>query len=98
MRLDPLSIHVKAGGNHDIVNAHSRTKGPSWRMIVSLEKTGVKMWGVYPGGQSGNPGSEFYSNMIDPWVNGKYFEMVFMHHPEDAAHRIYYTTHLNRQE
>lgn len=98
MRLDPLSIHVKAGGNHDIVNAHSRTKGPSWRMIVSLEKTGIKMWGVYPGGQSGNPGSEFYSNMIDHWVNGQYFEMVFMHHPQDASNKIYYSTQLIRQE
>ena len=58
MRIEPLGIHVRAGGNHDIVNAHSRTNGPSWRMIVSLEKSGIKMWGVYPGGQSGNPGQQ----------------------------------------
>lgn len=73
-----LSIPVKTGGNHDIVNAHSRTHGPSWRMIVSLEKTGVQAWGLYPGGQSGNPGSVHYSNMIDRWSNGRYFTLKFM--------------------
>jgi penicillin G amidase len=98
MRLDPLGVHVKAGGNHDIVNAHGRTKGPSWRMIVSLENTGIKMWGIYPGGQSGNPGSVFYSNMIDRWVNGQYFPMLFMHYAEDGRNRVFYSTQLNKQE
>lgn len=98
MRIEPLSIHVRSGGNHDIVNAHSRTHGPSWRMIVSLEKTGVQMWGVYPGGQSGNPGSPFYSNMLDHWVNGKYYPMFFMHSREDGANRAFYTTQFMRQK
>src|SRR5690349_2693529 len=40
-RLEPLSVRVQHGGNHDIVNASTRTHGPSWRMIVSLEKSGV---------------------------------------------------------
>jgi penicillin amidase len=93
-RLEPLAVHVRAGGNHDIINAHSTTKGPSWRMIVSLEKTGVKMWGVYPGGQSGNAGSEYYINMIDPWVNGEYFQIQFFHYPEDALKYTFFTTQL----
>jgi penicillin amidase len=93
-RLEPLGVHVRAGGNHDIINAHSTTKGPSWRMIVSLEKTGVKMWGVYPGGQSGNAGSEYYINMIDPWVNGEYFQIQFFHYPEDALKYTFFTTQL----
>jgi penicillin amidase len=42
---------------------------PSWRMVVSLEKTGVRAWGVYPGGQSGNPGSPYYNNMLNTWAN-----------------------------
>jgi len=98
MRLEPLGIHVRSGGNRDIVNAHSRTHGPSWRMIVSLEKSGIVMWGVYPGGQSGNPGSMNYSNMLDHWVNGKYFPLLFMRSPEDGANRIFYTTQLTRQK
>jgi penicillin amidase len=85
LRLEPLSIHVLAGGNRDIVNAHSKTHGPSWRMIVSLEKSGVKAWGVYPGGQSGNPGSSHYINMVNTWVDGKYYPLLFLQQPEASA-------------
>lgn len=77
MQLDPLSVRVQYGGNHDIVNATSRTHGPSWRMIVSLEKGGIRAWGVYPGGQSGNTGSPYYSNMIPLWATGKYVPLKF---------------------
>jgi penicillin amidase len=78
LRQEALSYHVIHGGNHDIVNAHSKTHGPSWRMVVSLEKGGVKAWGVYPGGQSGNPGSPYYNNMIEPWTKARYFKMNFV--------------------
>jgi penicillin amidase len=76
-RLAPFSYHVKHGGNGSIVNAHGKRNGPSWRMVVSLEKQGVKAWGVYPGGQSGNPGSPYYNNMIDVWVADHYFNLHF---------------------
>jgi penicillin amidase len=92
-----LSIPVKTGGNHDIVNAHSRTHGPSWRMIVSLEKTGIQAWGLYPGGQSGNPGSEHYSNMIDRWSNGRYFKLKFLQ-TDEASDRILTSTKLTPKE
>ena len=85
LRLEPLSYHIIHGGNHDIVNANSRTHGPSWRMVVSLEKTGVKAWGVYPGGQSGNPGSPFYNNMIGPWTKARYFTMHFVTSPQQLT-------------
>jgi penicillin G amidase len=77
LRMDPMSIHVRAGGGRDIVNAHSRTHGPSWRMVVSLEKSGVRAWGTYPGGQSGNPGSPHYTDMLGRWLEGKYFSLHF---------------------
>jgi penicillin amidase len=95
LRLDPLSFHIKHGGNHDIVNAHSRTHGPSWRMIVSLEKTGIKSRAVYPGGQSGNPGSYYYNNMLDRWTADKHFRMMFIHTPEEAGSQVLYSTQLN---
>lgn len=93
--MEPLSIKVKHGGNSSIVNAHSRTHGPSWRMIVSLEKTGVKTWAVYPGGQSGNPGSYYYSNMIDRWVADQHYRMMFIHSAEEAGKQALYSTVLN---
>ena len=39
-------------------------------MIVSLTPE-TEAYGVYPGGQSGNPGSKFYDDFIDKWVAGK---------------------------
>ena len=33
--------------------------------------------GVYPGGQSGYPGSPYYDNMINDWVNGKMYDLQF---------------------
>jgi penicillin G amidase len=96
--LRALSIPVKTGGNHDIVNAHSRTHGPSWRMVVSLEKSGVKTWATYPGGQSGNPGSAHYNDMLTRWIDGRYFQMLFIQKPEDAGERKFFTTQLNPEE
>ncbi|GAG90941.1 unnamed protein product, partial [marine sediment metagenome] len=63
--------NLETNGNSGIVNATSLTFGPSWRMIVALGPE-LKAWGIYPGGQSGNPGSKFYDNMIDDWAAGKY--------------------------
>jgi penicillin amidase len=93
-----LSIPVKTGGNHDIVNAHSRTHGPSWRMVVSLEKTGVKTWATYPGGQSGNPGSAHYSDMLERWTKGQYFSLLFLQKPEEAVTKVVLTTNLNPEK
>ncbi|MFN4946820.1 MAG: penicillin acylase family protein [Chryseotalea sp.] len=78
LRIQALNIPVRHGGNHDIVNAHSRTHGPSWRMVTSLEKTKVKTWATYPGGQSGNPGSPYYDRFLERWTQGRYFELDFM--------------------
>ncbi len=43
-------------------------------MIVELSDP-PKAWGVYPGGQSGNPGSIFYNNFTNKWVAGEYFRL-----------------------
>lgn len=78
LKQEGFSYHIKHGGNSSIVNAHSKRNGPSWRMVVSLEKTGVTAWGVYPGGQSGNPGSPYYNNLIQLWEAGNYLKFVFV--------------------
>ncbi|MGC1244207.1 MAG: penicillin acylase family protein [Chryseosolibacter sp.] len=93
--LSALAIPVKTGGNHDIVNAHSRTHGPSWRMVVSLEPSGIKTWATYPGGQSGNPGSAHHHDLLARWVKGSYFPLLFMKSPDENMQKIFYTTHLN---
>ena len=68
-------LHVGGAGN--IINAVTHSHGPSWRMIVQLTTT-TEAYGVYPGGQSGNPGSKYYDNMVDSWVAGKYNKLWIM--------------------
>ena len=77
LRQKAFSYDIEHGGNSSIVNAHSKTHGPSWRMVVSLEKSGINAWGVYPGGQSGNPGSPYYNNLLTLWTQGKYVKFNF---------------------
>jgi penicillin G amidase len=37
----------------------------------------IKAYVVYPGGQSGNPGSKYYATFLDYWVKGKYYEVKY---------------------
>lgn len=78
LKIPALSrLHVPIGGGANIINATTSNHGPSWRMIVHLtDKT--EAYGVYPGGQSGNPGSKYYDNFIDTWAAGKYYPLLFL--------------------
>ncbi len=63
-----------SGGGRDIINAYKQFHGPSWKMIVHLTDT-TEAYGIYPGGQSGNPGSKYYDNSVLDWVQGKYYKL-----------------------
>jgi penicillin amidase len=69
--------HIATGGNANVVNANRQNNGASWRMIVEMGET-PNGWGVYPGGQSGNPGSRVYANGIPVWAKGEYFRLNFL--------------------
>ena len=78
LQLPALSrLHLPIGGGKNCVNATTSAHGPSWRMIVHMTDE-TEAYGVYPGGQSGNPGSKFYDNFIDSWAAGKYFKLLFL--------------------
>ena len=82
LMLDAFSrLHLPIGGGTNTINAANEKHGPSWRMIVSLTPQ-TKAYGVYPGGQSGNPGSKFYDDFVDHWAEGKYYSLWVMT-PED---------------
>jgi len=68
---------LKIGGWGNTVNAAKGDHGPSWRMVVEMGKDKVSAFGVYPGGQSGNPGSKYYASFLDYWVAGKYYPLSF---------------------
>ncbi len=81
---------LPVGGNGNIVNAVTHSHGPSWRMIVHLSNT-TEAYGVYPGGQSGNPGSPYYDNMLGHWVAGEYYPLWVMKDTERTDQRIKWT-------
>ncbi len=55
-------------------------------MVVELTQP-VKAFGVYPGGQSGNPGSPHYDTGLDHWAKGEYFALSFWTNESEAANR-----------
>jgi penicillin G amidase len=69
-----------AGGDPFTVNAAdgypTSYQGASWRMIVRWTGTGQPVAeGIYPGGQSENPASPWYSNLVADWWDGRYRRM-----------------------
>ena len=70
-------FNIPIGGDRSIVNATAENHGPSWRMIVEMTSPPTAI-GIYPGGQSGNPGSKYYDNFIDDWAQGNYHQLQFL--------------------
>ncbi len=84
--LDPFSSrNVYNGGNAGIINATNSSNGPSWRMIV--DEGAMKAYVVYPGGESGNPGSPFYDNQVKTWAKGEYYEANFVKDGEQLGNK-----------
>ena len=75
------------GGGVNVINATTHDHGPSWKMIVQLT-TPTEAYAVYPGGQSGNPGSRFYDNFVDTWAAGKYYRLWVMQKNEIGDKRV----------
>ena len=87
-KLPALSkMNLPIGGGVHNINATKQTHGPSWRMVISLTKQ-TEAYGVYPGGQSGNPGSKYYDNFVDQWAAGKYYTLWMMTKGEEKDKRI----------
>ena len=77
-RLKPFSYEgLATGGWGNAINAMKQNHGPSWRMVVEMGNK-VRAHVVYPGGQSGNPGSKYYASFLDSWVKGNYYEAKFV--------------------
>jgi penicillin amidase len=76
-----------AGGTGGVINALRDNNGPSWRMVVQLGPT-VKGYGVFPGGESGNPGSFYYRDMFETWKDGQLKEMLFLNSAMEVSGKI----------
>ncbi|NBC66836.1 MAG: penicillin acylase family protein [Bacteroidetes bacterium] len=75
-------------GAAEAINAVRGTHGPSWRMVVELDPEGVRGYGVYPGGQSGNPGSDNYDEFVEPWRKGELFELTFLREKPEQSEKF----------
>jgi penicillin amidase len=70
-------LNLPIGGGQHVINATTEQHGPSWRMVVHLTDE-TEAYGLYPGGQSGNPGSPYYDSFVDYWAAGKYYKLLFL--------------------
>ncbi len=71
------SLHTSGGSQ--IVNSMKQSHGPSWRMIVELTSPPTA-WVNYPGGQSGNPASKHYKDMVSDFFDNKYYPVALRNH------------------
>jgi penicillin amidase len=85
-------INVYTGGGAGILNATSERHGASWRMVVEMGDGG-EAFGIYPGGQSGNPGSKYYDNLLKKWAIGEYVDVSLK--SEDNFSNPLFTTIFN---
>ena len=77
-KISPFSsLNLKTSGAENIVNATRKHEGPSLRYIIEMSQP-YKIKGIYPGGQSGYPGSIHYDQFIQDWVDGKYYDFKFL--------------------
>jgi penicillin amidase len=88
------SGEFSAGGTGGVINALKNNNGPSWRMVVQMGPA-VKGYGVFPGGESGNPGSFYYNDMFKTWKDGKLNELLFLNSATESSGRIKSTLILN---
>jgi penicillin amidase len=91
-----FSKSIPVGGDGGVINATTDTHGPSWRMIVQLTAT-TEAYGVYPGGQSGDPGSKFYDNFVDKWAKGEYYTLWMMHRSDEGDKKVMWTMKFSKE-
>jgi penicillin amidase len=63
------SVSVQGGPSTLSPSSGSGRFGASWRMVVEMGPE-IRGWGIYPGGQSGDPMSDRYTDRLDRWARG----------------------------
>jgi len=65
-------------------------------MVVELTSP-IQAWVIYPGGQSGNPGSKYYDNFVDDYSAGRYYQAWIMNESDKNDKRITSTLVFNKK-
>ncbi len=71
---DPFTVNV---GHYRFGKDYMITVGASMRSVTALVP-GAPLWVNLPGGNSGNPFSQFYSDQVANWLQGKYKKIHFL--------------------
>lgn len=82
--LSRLDLPVQSAPTTLSPSSGDGTHGASWRMVVELGDT-VRAWGIYPGGQSGNPSSRRYDDRLKKWTAGELDTLRFPRRPSDLS-------------
>lgn len=85
---------IPAPGYREALNAISPNWGPSWRMVVELGDK-PNAWGIYAGGQSGNPVSKNYDAFVNDWLVGKYYKLNYFTTVAESEKETKYSWILN---
>ena len=88
-------MEIPTSGSRWAPNAMKEKFGPSWRYIVEMKENDIQAIGIYPGGQSGNPGSSNYDNLIDQWKDGEYLNLNFTYYKDKDNLKGRRTTFIN---
>lgn len=59
------------------------THSASWRVVVDFSQSPPQGYGIYPGGQSGNPFSPFYDLQLADYMAFRHYPLHKPAHPED---------------
>lgn len=93
-RINDLSVlNIAIDGHRHAINSTKGQHGPSQRFVVEMTSP-PQAFGVYPGGQSGNPGSYYYDNMVEKWRTGELLPLLFMQPNQNYDDQIMITQTL----
>jgi penicillin G amidase len=63
----------------DLITTHSA----SWRVVIDFSTREPEGWGIYPGGQSGDPFSPFYDLHIPSYLSFQHYRLLKPASPEE---------------
>jgi penicillin amidase len=89
--LSRLNIPMESGPGTLNPSGGDGTSGSSWRMVVELGPD-VRAWGIYPGGQSGNPASRRYDDRLAKWMAGQLDTLRFPRRAADLTGSVLSST------
>ncbi|MGC8621490.1 MAG: penicillin acylase family protein [Caldisphaera sp.] len=78
---DYFTLNDQCGGGGGPLPTSPGPGGQSFTFIADLNNIS-NSYGVYPGGQSENPVSQFYDNYIQVWIKGGYLPLIYIPSPQ----------------